>query len=359
MKIPILICYSIQRNLAQRRSVTKPAFEIVEFDISEATRDQAPIAIAWNDKPGSVNQARWGPFPEGGNTHTRWFCGHHWRPLLDAPFTGQSADCQVVTADYLASLARSKTPYTPCLGNNYLNAPKPPRDLPEECPDEALNSVVGSSRDVAIALCHKALMHMLVVDGEVYERCHEPMLVTHEERHPDTGDLISPTVLRVITDEQDIGRKRFRSPDDVNPVTAFEGVASLKGLFDHPRIIEADAVRRPEIFVWDSINEDAHLNVIADVKLQAFLAHISSCPIGRLSLDALEAVAAIRRAHALPFGEDRFDALERAIGLLPPRWMEDYDGMESLIALAEVIGSRTLEVPVTDFAPGSPPRNGL
>jgi hypothetical protein len=345
MEIPVLVEYGLQHITGNGRRHKTRVYEVVGLEIMEASEAEAPVAISWNDTPDAVQVENWGAYLVGADAHTRWHAGSHWRPLLTCEmerewWTGSEA----VSAETLRGLAASKNPYHSFLGNYYSHEPAVPKKLPVGEPEDRFGTVIGTARGSVIKAAMEKLERLLIVGDEVYVKCVEPTIVPFYAQRASKAH----TFLRIVTSEPEINRAFARAPDDVYPVSAFDEAMMAKYLFSLPSVTAIDATRRPEILVWDSVNEDALLHDAADAKVLVFVQSLKDARLGNANLDQLESYAAICRAVALPHGEERLERLELALRACVAAWDRAYEGHESLTQLADSISSRRLEVP---FAP--------
>jgi hypothetical protein len=348
MEIPVLIEYGVQYLNPAGRTQSKRVHEVVEFEVAEASESDAPVAVSWNDIPSDIQAENWGPYLTGVDAHTRWYADSHWRPLLAADFVGVSDASLPVTVDGLRNLPSSKTPYHSLLGNLYGSAPTVPRRLTFGNPEYHLGTMIKTQRSEAVKVVQDKLKRLLVVGDDVYIKCAEPKIVPFVV----VQDAVTKhRFVRIVTSEIEITRAVASDPDNVYPVTAFDEAMLSKHLFTLPAVTAIDRLRRPEIHLWDSVDEDTALNEVADVKVRKFVMELSAFRFGEASCEQLESMAEIRRAFALRNGEERFERLEQALRACVVAWEGRYEDIESLTMLADTISSRQLEVP---FAPSSP-----
>jgi hypothetical protein len=350
MEIPVLIEYGLQHITGNGRRHKTRVYEVVHLDVAEAGEADAPVAISWNDIPDAVQTEHWGAYRNDADAHTRWYAGSHWRPLLacelDKTYTGSPS----VNAETLRGLAASDSPYHPFLGNHYSHDPAVPKKLPVGDPEERFGTVVGTDRGPVIKAAREKLGRLLIIGDEVYIQCVEPTIVPYCS---EPGSRV-PKFLRIVTSEPQINRAFARTPDDVYPVSAFDEALMAKHLFSLPAVMAIDATRRPEIHLWDSVNEDALLHEAADTKVMNFIQSVKELRLGNQTLDQLESYVAVRRAVALPHGEERLERLETALRKCVEAWERSYEYHESLTRLADSISARRLEVPFAPAVPGLP-----
>ncbi|MCS4089624.1 hypothetical protein [Rhizobium sp. BK176] len=351
MEIPVLIEYGLEHITAGGRRQKTRVHEIVDLEVAEASEADAPVAISWNDTPDPSQAAFWGAYQTGADAHTRWHAGSHWRPLLDGELDGSPGGSPAVNVEKLCGLASSQNPYHSFLGNHYGHSPAIPKKPPVGEPEDRFGTLISTQRGSVIRAAREGLERLLIVGDEVYVRCAEPTIVPCQT---ESGSRI-PKFIRIVTSQPQIIRAFARTPDDVYPVSAFDEAMTAKHLFSLPAVTAIDATRRPEIHLWDSVNEDALLHEAADTKVMNFVQSVKELRLGNPTLDQLESYVAVRRAVALPHGEERLEQLEMALRQCVEAWGHSYEDHESLTQLADSIASRRLEVP---FAPASsgPPR---
>jgi hypothetical protein len=350
MEIPVLIEYGIEHITAGGRRQKTRVHEIVGLEVAEASEREAPVAISWNDTPDASQAAFWGAYQTGADAHTRWHSGSHWRPLLDSDLDRSAKGGPAVNVDKLCGLAASQNPYHPVLGNHYAHDPAAPKKPPVGEPEDRFGTLVSTQRGTVIRAARERLERVLIVGDEVYVKCVEPTIVPYLAQTASKHQKF----LRIVTDEAAINRAFARTPDDVYAVSAFDEAMMAKHLFSLPVVTAIDATRRPEIHLWDSVNEDALIHEAADAKVLTFVQSVNDLRLGNTNLDQIESYAAIRRAVALPHGEERLERLEQAIRACVVAWKDKYDDHESLTQLADSISERRLEVPFSPAPTGLP-----
>lgn len=352
MRLPVLIQYSVWHAQPGGRMRQKPAFEIVDFDVAAATTDEAPIAVRWNDRPHPEQIEGWDHWNETGDGHTRWFGGCHWKPLLDTR-KSHSGPLPVLDFDTLEALSKSPQPAARFLGNWSFANLNPPRNRPEDCPDEVLRKVVGDTRNDAIKSVKEELSKLLFVDGVAYEACHEPRIVMIQAivGDPETNrSAVTTRSMRIVADELVIRMAVADDPDRVVPVTRFEDLHSMNRLFDRYGITEMDEIRRPEIELWASIDEDAHWDKVAMARIGQFLSAHSTVTLGQMNPSQLSSVKDAIDAKSIADRDERLEAFERVLGSLANAWPK-YDRVEALQQLALDLGGREINVPIAPAIP--------
>lgn len=111
MQVPVLIEYGVEYVTGAGRHQKARVHEVVEIEMAEATETDAPVAVSWNDTPDRIQADHWGADPVGGEAHTRWHGGAHWRPLLVTELDG-SVGGSPVLADAISS-RRLEVPFAP------------------------------------------------------------------------------------------------------------------------------------------------------------------------------------------------------------------------------------------------------
>ncbi|MCZ7861854.1 hypothetical protein O9X98_10745 [Agrobacterium salinitolerans] len=353
MRVPVLIEYGVEYVTGAGRHQKARVHEVVEIKIAEATETDAPVAVSWNDAPDRVQADIWGYYPVGGEAHTRWFDGAHWRPLLaNEVLKGSDGSSPDLTIDAVLGLAASKNPYHPFLGNWYPHSPAVPKKLPEGEAEDRFGTLTSTQRGAVIKMAKEKFQHLLLVGDTVYVKCPEPKIVPFVVVAPD-GET-RHRFLRIVTNESTINRAFAANSDDVYPVSAFDEAMTAKHLFSHPFVTAIDARRRPEVFVWDSIDEDSVLHEVADRKVMNFVMTLNDVRLGQTTVDQLESMSAIRMAVSLPKSEERFERLEHALRRCVVAWEGKYDDLESLTLLADAIAGRRLDVPFAPSQTGLP-----
>jgi hypothetical protein len=352
MQVPILIEFGVEYVTGAGRHQKSRVHEVVNIDLTEATETAAPVAVSWNDTPDQSQTSNWGAYPIGGIAHTRWHDGSHWRPLLLAELDASTGPSEPMTFDALLDVTGSKNPYHSFLGNRYPHSPPVPKKLPKKLPEgeaeDRFGTLTRTQRGATIKLAKEKFERLLLVGDTVYVKCPQPMVVPFVVVAPNGEGRHLRRFLRIVTNEAEINRAIAASPDNVHPVSAFDEAMTAKHLFSHPFVTAIDDQRRPEIFVWDSIDEDVFLHTVADQKVAKFISSWKDVRLGDMTSDQLESMAAIQKAIALPKSEERFERLELALRRCVSAWADSNDDLESLTLFADALSGRQLEVP---FAP--------
>ncbi|MCV9963572.1 hypothetical protein OIU34_16840 [Pararhizobium sp. BT-229] len=349
MQVPVLIEYGIEHFTPAGRRQKARVHEVVEIELKEASETEAPVAVTWDDAPDEIQAVNWGAYTREKVAHTRWHDGSHWRPILMTELDRSDGPSAEMTADALLGITASKNPYHSFLGNYYPHSPAVPKRLPVGDPEERFGTVSHTQRGPTIKLAKEKFEKLLLVGDTVYVKCPEPTIVPFvvvlqegQVRH---------RFLRIVTNESVINRAFGTTPDSVHPVSAFDNAMLDKHLFSLPFVTAIDERRRPEIFAWDSIDEDAVLHETADWKVLEFVRALDNVKFSQATILQLESTAAIRRAISLPKGEERLEKLEQALRQCVVAWEGTYD-LEQLALLADAISSRNVEVPFAPAAKG-------
>jgi hypothetical protein len=352
MQVPILIEYGIQHLTTARRHQRSRVHEVVEVKLKEASETDAPVAVTWNDTPVDFQKGNWSSYTNEATAHTRWHKGTHWRPILMAELytpSGSIGPSAEMTAESLLGIAASSKPHCWILGNYYPNEPAAPKKLPVGNPEDRFGVVTQSQRGPTIDQVKEKFENLLLVGNTVYMKCPEPTIVPFVVGSED--GRTQNRFLRIVTNESTINRALATDPDSVYPVSAYDNAMLDKHLFSLPFVTAIDELRRPEIFAWDSIDEDAILHEVADFKVQAFIKSLDNLKLLQTTIAQLESMAAIRRAVSLPKSEERLDSLEKAVRQCLEAWNGQCD-LEPLSLLADAISSRDVEVPFASSPKG-------
>lgn len=298
--------------------------EVVPFDIPELTDDAAPIAASWDDA--SPEYASVPSFPYVGKDHVRVHEGQFLRPTRAFEIvTGMRDPLSMVdAADLGRILAKSLM-----LGlEKHQNA----NTKRGRVPSEHFGNVDRSSRDFAVREVGKVLSSYRVVDGIVYEKCSQPVVVILSQSFSAAeGDDVfrrngranthyrqwSSHVLRVTTMDRAAG---------VVYQDAFLTIANFKEALKRVRrmnvsvMMEKDAInafneaRRPELSEFYMADEFQARAEECAMYLRFFVARVEE-----------------RRKDLLPTGDSYrlrlFCDLADAIGLLPEA--EGFDLLET------------------------------
>jgi hypothetical protein len=345
MQLPVVIKYLVNHAQPGGRVVQKPVYETVEFDLETATTDEAPIAVRWNDEPHETQVEGWDTWDASGEAHTRWFAGRHWHPLYPENIGhGPVKPLEVEEVRDMASADRALWHF---LGNMEFGASLSPKTRHVEFDDAMKAAEVRGTRDSVIEKVREALSKLVAVDGIVYRACHEPHIVMIQAINQENASRITtpPRSMRIVTEEIEIRTAVVHDAHGVAPVSRFDILHDLNRLFDRYGSTAIDAKRRPQIDVWESIDEDAYWDRVGTWRMQEFIAVNADVSIKDMTTAQLSAVNEASVASSIDDRDERLEAIERAARSIAATW-PDYQHVDSLVQLAEDLGAREVNVPI-------------
>lgn len=190
---------------------TLPFQEVLSVELTEVSDDEAPVCAQWNDEPhpGLSGKSAWNVMPGGETTHVRFYGGRYWRPMSAFASLGEPRGDPVCALDFAVAVGEGRhkrgLPLVNLKGNRYGSD------------SDYFDTLSASDRALAIQTVESALGDLLVVDGLVYERCLEPMIVmkiaAFDVHLHDRGTVTVAEVLRIATD--------LPSPSEIERVEIF------------------------------------------------------------------------------------------------------------------------------------------
>ena len=204
----VIIEVPIRYNASGRKkgnsiNSTLPFQEIIEVDIPVVGDEEAPVVAEWDDTPPvgtSPRSSGWTIRPGEEREHVRFFDDAYWRPLRDHEITGSEGGHPISAGDFARTVGegkhRSVFPVFELTGRKFFP------------PEQYFETVDFSKRRQHAPLVEKAASDLLIVDGVVYGRCIEPMILVlmttfQRERQPGTMMGYSGHVVRIVNRPQD------------------------------------------------------------------------------------------------------------------------------------------------------------
>lgn len=157
-----------------RISSTVGFVEDVPFDIPALAGDDAPVVAEWDDDAPEYIGVQEVPFV--GKEHVRVQAGQYWRPVRGYEIASGFANPHgmVDVGDLDRALARSAV-----IG---LGKQQNPNTRKNRVPADHFGSVEKTGRDFAVREVGRYLSRFRVIDGLVYERCGQPVILLSEGR---------------------------------------------------------------------------------------------------------------------------------------------------------------------------------
>jgi hypothetical protein len=157
-----------------RNAEPKTFGERIEVEIQDVSGSEAPVAVRWaHTFEGRVRNPETPIIRE-----TRWFDGNHFRPVFDAEYGFETK-----------SVSRS-TLIEACAAGTQLGNALPfsfEDDLKKVISGEMksigetqIRKIITSERDKVANNVTKRAADMLLIDGEVWRKCHEPIYYIHQ-----------------------------------------------------------------------------------------------------------------------------------------------------------------------------------
>jgi hypothetical protein len=177
---------------------TLPFQELVEVDIPVVGAEDAPVVAEWDDTPpvgASVPNSDWEIRLGAEIEHVRFYDDAYWRPLRGYEITGSNDGHPISVVDFARTVEEGKHlsvfPRFELTGRKFF------------APEQYFETVDFSKRRLHVPLVEKAAADLLVVDGFVYARCIEPMILvkmTVLDREGRPGSLISypSEIIRIV-----------------------------------------------------------------------------------------------------------------------------------------------------------------
>ncbi len=188
---------------------TLPFQEMIAVDVPVVSDEEAPVVAEWDDTPPSAVSARggWAIRPGEEREHVR-FCGNaYWRPLRNHELAGNEDGNPISSRDFTKIVSegshRSVFPVFELTGRKFFS------------PEQYFETVDFSARRKHARLVEQAAGDLLIVDGMVYGRCFEPMVLvfmtTFDRERMGTLTGYSGHVVRIVNRPPD--DYRFTSAD--------------------------------------------------------------------------------------------------------------------------------------------------
>jgi hypothetical protein len=150
---------------------TLPFQEKVAVDIEVRSGEEAPIVAEWDDTPpeGLSEKSGWTVLPGAEREHVRSFADAYWRPLRRSEVMPGADGCPISVGEFCDSIEAGKHasgfPTVELTGCKFFGA------------SSYFETVDFTDRVKHVRLVEEAARDILLVDGFVYQRCIEPMIV--------------------------------------------------------------------------------------------------------------------------------------------------------------------------------------
>jgi len=218
--VPVRFDITATRLEGGRRQSTQ-AWSIVDFEIPEFDPDDAPVAVSWKQDFGGAlfaypsSQEAVGPSPRDKPMHVRKIGYQFYRPLMrersipEVKVVRHGEDADFLAAGTMLDMLRNFTDtgvFTTVLPGD-SNRKRLVRNGGDGLTEFV--SIDHHSRDRAVQEIRKRIARFVIVDGLVYERCPEPVVVTF------TADTVGEpgrgTFAMVTTDAKQVARADARN----------------------------------------------------------------------------------------------------------------------------------------------------
>ncbi|MCV9964619.1 hypothetical protein OIU34_22265 [Pararhizobium sp. BT-229] len=182
---------------------TLPFQEMIEVDIPVVGDEEAPVVAEWDDTPPvgtSPRSSGWTVRPGEEREHVRLFDDAYWRPLRNHEISGTEDGHPISAGEFTRIVGegrhRSVFPVFELTGRKFFP------------PERYFETVDFSARRKHAPLVQRAAADLLIVDGVVYGRCIEPMILVSMatfdlEWRPGTVMGYTGYVMRIVNRPQD------------------------------------------------------------------------------------------------------------------------------------------------------------
>lgn len=150
---------------------TLPFQEKIAVDVRVTTDEEAPIVAEWDDTPptGTSNGAVWVAHPGAEREHVRSVGNAFWRPLRSSEVKDDGCGDPISVGDFIRASEegghKGGFPPAEMTGRKYFGAA------------DYFETVDFTDRNWQVKAVAAAAVDLLVVDGTLYQRCIEPMIV--------------------------------------------------------------------------------------------------------------------------------------------------------------------------------------
>ncbi|MCS4088947.1 hypothetical protein [Rhizobium sp. BK176] len=198
------------RKEGNRLNSTLPFQEKVAVDLEVRSAEEAPVVAEWDDTPpkGLSQKSGWTILPGAEREHVRYFAGAYWRPLRRSEVL-EGADGQPIAIGEFSDSVEAGThssgfPKVELTGRKFFG------------PSSYFQTVDFTDRAKHVQLVEEAAKDILLVDGIVYQRCIEPMIVQRMA----TFDFHNEALDRVVGYSGEVLRIVNRPPTDTSETAA-------------------------------------------------------------------------------------------------------------------------------------------
>jgi uncharacterized protein (DUF924 family) len=199
------------RKKGNRLNSTLPFQEKVSVELDVRSGDEAPIVAEWDDTPpeGISEHSGWTVLPGAEREHVRHFDGAYWRPLRRSEVVPGVADGKPATVGEFSDRIEAGTygagfPTVELTGRKFFGA------------SSYFETVDFTDRAMHVRLAEEAARSILLVDGVVYQRCIEPMIVQRMA----LIDSYNEGLGRTVASMGEVIRIVNRTPEDKSEATA-------------------------------------------------------------------------------------------------------------------------------------------
>jgi hypothetical protein len=262
--------------------------EMIEVDVPAVGDEDAPIVAEWDDTPPVETSLKsgWSVFPGEEREHVRFFGESYWRPLRVHEVAGGNDGLPITVGDFMTIAGgggqRSVFPSYEITDRRFFAA------------TQYFETVEHSERMKQVAFVRNAATDLLFVDGTVYSKCIEPMILVSMmffEREWEPGRKLNfqGDVLRIVNRPQE-GYQFIAS--ETYPLHRFNEALG--------RSRKQNASRNRVKEVLNDLNAAKRPNRLGDYFLRPENASVSDCAI---KLRQFLAVIDDKRQEMLPVAD--------------------------------------------------------
>lgn len=165
--------------------------EMLDIEVEAVSRDECPMVASWDDLPPSMCTGRSWQIGEGAEReHVRLYKGDYWRPVRWNEVS-ERRDAHTVDLSEFAPLVK---------GGMHKGVFPIVRLTPKKfiSSNDYFENVSVSNRRLAVSKVEEAVGNLLFVDGSVYTRCLEPIVLAMSLSFEPAGFFQLGGVLRIV-----------------------------------------------------------------------------------------------------------------------------------------------------------------